>query len=180
MREEKFKIIQFIREFIVMIEVELKNFPKKDIELKNHIRTDIYELLEISYFANTTLDINNKKRLIEQLIAKVKVIDFLLNYAFENELINKKKYIKFGAKLDDIVKYSTGWLNALTGGKRRDLQANLQEFADKPINQGSVDWLGEANNANNLWNVNTDGNINNNNNNTNGVRPVASKKLWLS
>ena len=77
---------------------------------------------------------NNKKKLIEQLIAKVKVIDFLLNYAFENELINKKKYIKFGAKVDDIVKYSTGWLNALTGGKRRNLQANLQEFADKPIN----------------------------------------------
>ena len=117
-----------------MIEVELKNFPKKDIEIKNHIRTDVYQLLEISYFANTTLDTNNKKRLIEQLIAKVKVIDFLLNFAFENGLMNKRKYTKFGAKLDDIVKYSTGWLNALTGGKRKDLQANLQEFSDRPLN----------------------------------------------
>lgn len=134
MREEKFKIIQFIREFIIVIEKELNNFPKKDIEIKNHIREDTYELLEISYLANTTMDINLKKRLIERLIAKIKVVDFLLNFALDKQLINQKKYIKFGTKLDDIVKYSTGWLNALNGGKRKDLQDNLQEFANKPIN----------------------------------------------
>lgn len=37
-----------------------------------------------------------------------------------------------------------------------------------------VEWLGSANNNNNLWNVNNNGNINNNNNNCFGVRPVAS------
>ena len=34
MKEEKFKILQFIREFIVRVENELENFPKKDIEIK--------------------------------------------------------------------------------------------------------------------------------------------------
>lgn len=31
MREEKFKVIQFIREFIIRTDKELDNFPKKDI-----------------------------------------------------------------------------------------------------------------------------------------------------
>ena len=35
MREEKFKIINFIRELIINIDKNLDNFPKKDIELKN-------------------------------------------------------------------------------------------------------------------------------------------------
>lgn len=46
-----------------------------------------------------------------------------------------------------------------------------------------MNWLASpsANNTNNVMNVNYNGNVNNNNyNNTNyGVRPVASKKLWL-
>ena len=33
MKEEKFKLIQFIREFLYKIESELDNFPKKDIEI---------------------------------------------------------------------------------------------------------------------------------------------------
>ncbi len=101
----------------MMIEKELKNFPKKDIEIKNNIRTAMYDLLEIAYLANTTFDTTLKKRLIEQVLAKIKVIDFLLNLSLENELINQKKYAKFGAKLDDIVKYATGWLNVLENHK---------------------------------------------------------------
>ena len=39
MKEEKFKVVQFIREMILVIEKELDNFPKKDIEVKHIIRT---------------------------------------------------------------------------------------------------------------------------------------------
>ena len=39
MKEEKFKVIEFIRKLIIAIDKELDNFPKKDIELKNRIRT---------------------------------------------------------------------------------------------------------------------------------------------
>ena len=37
MKTEKFKIIQFIRELIIIIDKEMDNFPKKDIELKSRI-----------------------------------------------------------------------------------------------------------------------------------------------
>lgn len=117
MREEKFKIIQFIRELLYKIESELDNFPKKDIEIKNRIKTATYDLLEQAYLANTTLDIELKKRLIEQIIAKIKVIDFLLNLSLDRELINGKRYIKLGEKLDNITKYANGWLNSIISSK---------------------------------------------------------------
>ena len=117
MREEKFKIIQFIRELLYKIESELDNYPKKDIEIKNRIKTTTYDLLEQAYLANTTLDIELKKRLIEQIIAKIKVIDFLLNLSLDRELINGKRYIKLGEKLDNITKYANGWLNSIISSK---------------------------------------------------------------
>ena len=40
MRTEKFKIIQFVRELILLIDKELDNFPKKDIEIKNRIKAN--------------------------------------------------------------------------------------------------------------------------------------------
>lgn len=46
MDKEKFKIIQYIRELIVYIDKSMDNFPKKDIELKNRIRSNSYDLLE--------------------------------------------------------------------------------------------------------------------------------------
>lgn len=113
MKEEKFKIIQFIREFIVKIEKELSNFPKKDIEIKNRMRKNCYDLLEICYEANATRNIQKKIDLLEEAIAKVKVIDFLLNFSYEKTLISNKKILKLGLKMDDIIKYISGWLKKL-------------------------------------------------------------------
>ena len=113
MKEEKFKIINFIRELIVYIDKNLDNFPKKDIELKNRIRNASYDLLELSYKANVTTDKDYKKRLLEEIIAKVRVVDFLLNLCYDKQIINNNRYIKFGQRIDDILKYSLGWMKNL-------------------------------------------------------------------
>lgn len=73
MKEEKFKIIQFIREFIIRVDKELENFPKKDIEIKNKVRNESYDLLEISYEANNTTSTENKIALLEKGIAKIDI-----------------------------------------------------------------------------------------------------------
>ena len=79
MKEEKFKVIQLIRELILVIDKELENYPKKDVEIKNRIRTSTYDILEISYEANVTENIELKKNLLNKIISKIKVIDLLLN-----------------------------------------------------------------------------------------------------
>ena len=113
MEKEKFKLINFIRELILYIDKNLDNFPKKDIELKNRIRNTSYDLLEIAYIANTSMNVEYKIELIEKIIAKVKIIDFLLNMCYDKQIINSKRYFKFGEKLDDIIKYANGWKKAL-------------------------------------------------------------------
>lgn len=112
-KEEKFKVIQFIREFIFQIDKELDNFPKKDIEIKQRIRNESYDLLELCYEANGSSSDSNRKRLLEKSIAKIKVIDFLINLSYDRELITGKKYEKLGFKLDSIIKYTTGWIKAI-------------------------------------------------------------------
>lgn len=115
MKEEKFKVIQFIRELILTVDKELENFPKKEIEVKNRIRTSSYDLLEIAYEANTTQDIAHKKKLLIQIISKIKIIDFLLNLSYDKKLVTEKKYYKLAQKLDDIIKYTSGWLKNIVG-----------------------------------------------------------------
>lgn len=116
MKEEKFKVIQFIREFLLAIDKQMDNFPKKDIEIKNRIRNVSFDLLEVAYKANSTSDIKYKLRLIEDIIGMVKVLDFLFNLCYEKEIINSKRYIKFGLRIDDIIKYTTGWKNNILKG----------------------------------------------------------------
>ncbi len=112
MKTEKFKVIQFIRELLILIDNQMDNFPKKDIELKNRIRMNSYDLLEITYEANSAQDVEYKKELLNKALAKIKVIDFLLNLSFDKQIINQKRYYKFGNKIDDITKYIIGWINS--------------------------------------------------------------------
>lgn len=114
MRIEKFKVIQFIRELIILIDKLMDNFPKKDIELKNRIRTNSYDMLELAYEANSTENINYKKQLLEKIVAKIKIIDFLLNLSYDKQIITQKNYFKFGDKMDNIVKYTLGWIKSLS------------------------------------------------------------------
>lgn len=114
MKAEKFKIIQSIRELILLIDKQMDNFPKKDIELKNRIRTNSFDILEIAYEANSVEDINYKKTLLQKMIAKIKIVDFLLNLSYDKQIITQKKYFKFGDKMDDIVKFTMGWIKSLS------------------------------------------------------------------
>lgn len=113
MKEEKFKVINFIRELIVYLDNLLENFPKKDVELKNRIRQNSYDLLEIAYEANLEENLTSKKILLNKALAKLKILDFLINLCYDKKIINVKRYTRFGSKIDDIVKYITGWKKSL-------------------------------------------------------------------
>lgn len=118
MKTEKFKVIDFIRKLLITIDNELDNFPKKEIELKNRIKTNSYDVLELSYEANSVENIQIKIELLQRILAKLKVIDFLLNLSSDKEIITSKKYLKLANMMDDILKYTTGWLNSIMGKKK--------------------------------------------------------------
>ncbi len=112
-KEEKFKVIQFTREFILRVDKELDNFPRKDFEIKSRIRNNCFDLLEMLYEANLIKDNNRKIEILEKGFAKLKIIDFLLNLSYDKTLITSKKYVKLGNKLNDIIMYMTGWLKTI-------------------------------------------------------------------
>ena len=122
MRNEKFKIIDFIRQLIVSVDTELENFPNKELELKRRISNNSYDILEIAYKANSIQDIKEKVSLLNAILAKIKVIDFLLNLANDKQLITKKKYVKLAERIDDITKYTCGWMNSLT---KNEMKQNI-------------------------------------------------------
>jgi len=117
MQTEKFKVIDFIRELMINIDKNLDNFPRKDIEIKNRIRNVSYDLLEISYEANTTDNSELKINLIDKAIAKIKILDFLLNLSYDKQIINNKRYLKFGESIDRIIKYLVGWKKSISSSR---------------------------------------------------------------
>ncbi len=121
MKTEKFKVIEFIRQLLIMIDQELENFPKKEIEIKNRIKTNSYDVLELSYEANSIEDRGYKTEILQKILAKIKVIDFLLNLSLDKEMINTKKYLKLASKIDDITKYTAGWINSIEGKKKSNI-----------------------------------------------------------
>lgn len=115
MKEEKFKVIQFVREFIIYIDKDLENYPRKYFEIKTKIRQDSYEILEMLYEVNIIKDKELKLRMLEKVVAKLKLIDFLINLSYDKALISNKKYLKIGLKLDDISRFITGWYKSING-----------------------------------------------------------------
>ena len=113
MRKEKFRVIQFIRDLLVVSDKVLENYPKLELELKNRIKNNTYDLLELAYEANSVTDVEYKKTLIYKILAKIKVIDFLFNFSYEKKLINEKKYYSLGRRIDEIAKFANGWLKSL-------------------------------------------------------------------
>ena len=70
-------------------------------------------MLEIAYEANSEENVERKKILILKMLAKVKLVDFLLNMADDKKLLTARKYIKIATKLDDIARYSSGWVKKI-------------------------------------------------------------------
>ena len=111
-KEERFKAIQFIREIIIYLDKMLENFPKKDLEISRAIKEESYNMLKLAYLANVTSKKEERKKSLEQIIVSIKLLDFFVNITYDKKIINQKKYLKVAQKLDDIIRYVTGWLNA--------------------------------------------------------------------
>lgn len=111
MKNEKFKIVNLVKDLIINVDRNLTNFPKKEIELKHIIKQTSYELLPIIYEGNVTTNMEKRQNLQESAIAKLKYIDFLINLCYDKQIINGKKYIRFGESIDNIIRYIVAWKN---------------------------------------------------------------------
>lgn len=107
--KDKFYIVELEKNLIKNFDKYLTNFPKREIELKKEILSTAYDMLKITLEANTSF--NDKKRvdIQEKLIASIKYLDFLANRCYEKEIINSKKYLRFGNELEYLLRYIIKW-----------------------------------------------------------------------
>ena len=111
-KTEKFKIIELVKNMINDIDDYIVNFPNKELELKRRLKDTAYDLLLVTYEANVTTNLMKKLALEEKAVALIKFFDFLINRCYEKQIINSKKYFRFGESLDNVVKYFAGWMNS--------------------------------------------------------------------
>ena len=109
--KDKFYIINLIKKLIQDFDKYLTNFPHKDIELKKEIMNTSYEILKITYEANITYNKEKRIDIQDKIISNIKYLDFLINNCYDKQIINSKKYLRFGENLDYLSKYINGWRN---------------------------------------------------------------------
>ena len=68
----------------------------------------------INFILTFTITTNIEKRIDfqERAIAKLKYIDFLINVCYDKQIINNKKYLRFGENIENIIRYIVAWKNA--------------------------------------------------------------------
>ncbi len=108
MNEEKFIVAKHIKEFIMMLDDYLINYPRKYYELRNRLVNDSYELLEIIYTANY-MEVEERKSLQVKGIMKISLIDFYIEQSFKKRIISEKQSIRLSKKLLNINKLLRSW-----------------------------------------------------------------------
>ena len=109
MKDEKFIIINLIKNLIKDFDQYLTNFPHKEIELKHEIMITSYELLKRTHEANSSYDLKKRLDLQDKIVSYIKFLDFLVNLCYEKKIINSKKYTRFGENLDYLLQQVYAW-----------------------------------------------------------------------
>lgn len=106
---DDFLIITKYKHFIIIVEEELINCPKKNHYFKDRIIFKLYDILKIIYETNIKL---NKLDSIEQLLIEFKILDFLIKRSMDQGIICYKRFIFLGNNLNEIVRMCYGWRNS--------------------------------------------------------------------
>ena len=107
--KDKLELIMNIKKTIIYLDKIVSNFPRNEIVLIDQIKRTSYDMLELSYEANT-LETKERYFLQTKIIVKLKMLDFYLKLACDKNYISYKKYNKIGEYLLNIIKQINGWM----------------------------------------------------------------------
>lgn len=109
---ERFNIVKNIKKFILDLEVLLVNFPRKEFLTKDMIYKDALNLLELLYIANDTSNLETKKEIQIQILAKINMLDFYLERAYKKKYINERQCLAKTNDLEQITKMVYSWIKS--------------------------------------------------------------------
>ena len=109
MNNDKFKVINETKKFIIYVNDILINYPRKYYVLKDKIERTSYEILELIYLANMT---NDRLLLQQTILSKISMLDFYLEISYNDKIISLKKLNQGTRLLELIKKLMYGWVNS--------------------------------------------------------------------
>ena len=89
--KDNLKIITDLKKTYLYLDKIVSNYPNNEKVLKDKIRSNMLEVIEICYLAN---ELNDRKLLQKKVIIKMKMIDFYFKISLDKKYINYKKYLK--------------------------------------------------------------------------------------
>jgi hypothetical protein len=107
--KNEFKIIVSMKRFIFSLNDFLDNFPKSEKELVDRFKRTSFECLELIYLANNKDD---REDLQKQIMSKISMLDFYLEYSFNKKYISVKQAEKKSNELNVIEKLLYGWIKS--------------------------------------------------------------------
>lgn len=106
---DKFKIVNNVKDFIKNIDKIIINYPRSEFNLKNRIENTSYDLLELIYLGNSCED---KDYIQRQIVSKISMLDFYIEISYDKKCISLKKLNLLSSKLDIIRKMIYGWIKS--------------------------------------------------------------------
>ncbi len=110
--EDKFKIISCIKKFILDSEKLFENVPEKDLFNREYFKECEINVLLLVYTATLTANEKDKKAVQTQIIARLSIIDFLLERAYTKKYITEKKLHNYSKRLAEIIKMIEDWMKS--------------------------------------------------------------------
>ena len=103
----EFRILTKMKEFILLLDKALMNFPKREKVLHDRLENTTYETLELITYANLKeKDIEEQRR----IISKISMIDYYLELSLKKQYINEKLCKNLCDELRNITKMIYGWI----------------------------------------------------------------------
>ena len=110
--EDKFKIVSNVKKFILDSEKLFENVPENDLFNREYFKECEIHVLLLVYTANLTTDKEDKKAVQTEIIARLSIIDFLLERAYVNKYITEKELHDYSKCLAEIIKKIKDWMKS--------------------------------------------------------------------
>ena len=104
--QDKLLISSKIKKTIEYVRKIVNNYPHEYINLRDKILNTFYELLELTYYANSFKEIKYMKT----IVIKIKMIEYYIKISCDYKLINFKKFENIGKYLLEINLMVNKWI----------------------------------------------------------------------
>lgn len=110
--QSNFILLNTMKKTINYINIQLKDFPKKEMVLNQCIQKNMYETVELIFNYSSSTSNNNKVKILRSILVKISMLDFYITDSFEKQLINKSRYKSIGLLITELRKIVYGLIKS--------------------------------------------------------------------